>query len=238
MRERRYVNRVMPTSEKTIAVRWGSRLCSVVRAVAEDGMRDSQRDVSAHEGDDALVRIPGNQSPGERKELDPRRQQEDRNEQKPRVRPRVGRLCGLCRWLARNARFSFVEIRPKSNAKVGVRFGGRSTVEFAGLSPAVGRHYMGTQFSRTVFAGLVALALSLAAARAADGDLDPAFGSGGKVVTNFDLPASSALRSRYRPTGRSSPRDSRSTSRPTSTSPPPATTRRETWIRASAPTAG
>ncbi len=51
---------------------------------------------------------------------------------------------------------------------------------------------MGTQFSRTVFAGLVALGLSVAAARAADGDLDPTFGNGGKVVTNFNLPASGA----------------------------------------------
>ena len=70
----------------------------------------------------------------------------------------------------------------------------RSTVEFGhGLSPAVGRHHMGTQLSRTVLAGLVALGLPVAAARAADGDLDPTFGNGGKVVTNFNLPASSAL---------------------------------------------
>ncbi len=51
---------------------------------------------------------------------------------------------------------------------------------------------MGTQFSRTVLAGLVALGLPVGVARAADGDLDPTFGNGGKVVTNFNLPASAA----------------------------------------------
>jgi uncharacterized delta-60 repeat protein len=41
-------------------------------------------------------------------------------------------------------------------------------------------------------AGLLTFGSPPATARAADGDLDPAFGNAGKVVTNFNLPASAA----------------------------------------------
>jgi uncharacterized delta-60 repeat protein len=41
-------------------------------------------------------------------------------------------------------------------------------------------------------AGLLAFGSPPAIARATDGDLDPTFGTGGKVVTNFNLPASAA----------------------------------------------
>jgi uncharacterized delta-60 repeat protein len=52
---------------------------------------------------------------------------------------------------------------------------------------------MGSQLlSRIALAGLLAVGPLPAGARAADGDLDPTFGSGGKVVTNFNLPASAA----------------------------------------------
>jgi uncharacterized delta-60 repeat protein len=52
---------------------------------------------------------------------------------------------------------------------------------------------MGGQFlPRMALAGFLAFGPPLAVARAADGDLDPTFGNGGKVVTNFDLPASGA----------------------------------------------
>ncbi|HEV8230928.1 MAG TPA: delta-60 repeat domain-containing protein [Thermoanaerobaculia bacterium] len=45
---------------------------------------------------------------------------------------------------------------------------------------------------RVVLAALLAFGSGPAIARAADGDLDPTFGAGGKVVTTFDLPAMGA----------------------------------------------
>jgi uncharacterized delta-60 repeat protein len=51
---------------------------------------------------------------------------------------------------------------------------------------------MGNHLLRNALAGLLTFALPVVALKAVDGDLDPTFGSGGKVVTNFNLPASGA----------------------------------------------
>lgn len=51
---------------------------------------------------------------------------------------------------------------------------------------------MGNHLLRNALAGLLAFGMPAVALKAADGDLDPTFGSGGKVVTNFNLPASGA----------------------------------------------
>ena len=56
--------------------------------------------------------------------------------------------------------------------------------------------------SRTSLASLAVLAGLSGVARAADGDLDPTFGIGGKVTTNFDVPAASATSVALQPDGK------------------------------------